>query len=198
MQNLKNKKYPNTFGPPSYEWEHLDGVIYALDYAENPQIKAAIQQFKYKFTQELADYFADGMLEKLDELKMAQNRTIVLIPIPLHKKRLNERGFNQSEVIAKAIQKKRPSIRIEPWLVRTKYTSQQAKLKKIDRHQNLKDAFALNPKNSREQNPNTLYFLVDDVCTTGSTLENAAQILKECSFQKIYGLTVARQFAPKN
>ncbi len=46
---------------------HLDGVIYALDYAKNPQIQAAVKQFKYRFTEEMAGYFADLIAEKISQ-----------------------------------------------------------------------------------------------------------------------------------
>ena len=196
---------------------HLNGVIYGLDYAKNPSIQAAVKQFKYRFTEEMAEWFADLMVEKIRELKMTKNRRVILIPVPLHKKRLNYRGFNQAEVIAKAIQNRLPTmVEIRPYLERVRHTDQQAKLDKEGRHRNLKGAFkirntfchsdrrrdviyhiSMNKKCIQEQkncSQNPIYFLVDDVFTTGATLESCAEILKSNGFKKVYGLVVARSF----
>lgn len=172
------------------EFKHLDGVIYALDYAKNPQIKSAIQQFKYRFTQELADYFGDLISEKVEELNMVKNRTIYLVPVPLHKKRLNYRGFNQAEVISNAVKQRRAGTKISPILKRVRHTEQQAKLSKHERHQNLESAFEVGDFSTIDSEGVT--FIVDDVCTTGATLENCAKVLKENGVKKVYGLVVAR------
>lgn len=196
-RKIKNKPVGAEYIQPSTkEFKYLDGVIYGLDYAENPQIQAAIQQFKYRFTQELADYFGKLLAEKLNELNMVKNRQIVLIPVPLHKKRLNYRGFNQAEVITKEVGIKMNSVDIiiANVLKRTKHTSQQAKLNKKERHDNLADAFELDKNYIRSDSPDPLYFIVDDVFTTGSTLENCARTLKSNGFERVYGLVVARAF----
>ena len=168
-------------------------MIYGLDYAKNPQIKAAIKQFKYRFTKELADHFANLIVEKIGELNMVKNRQIILIPVPLHKKRLNERGFNQAEVIARAVANHLPDqIKIIPLLERIRHTKQQAKLDKEGRHKNLEGAFKLNKFCVQKYSSNNLYFIVDDVCTTGTTLEHCTKALKENGFGKVYGLVIAR------
>ena len=178
------------------EFENLRGVIYALDYAKNPQIQAAIKQFKYKFTEELAVPFAKLIAGKIGELGMAKGHRLVLVPVPLHPRRFRERGFNQAEVIARAIQSEWPSglCEVQNLLVRQKETCQQARLSKAERHRNLSDAFIMNTKFTQDCVPKNLYFLVDDVCTTGATLENAAKVLSENGFGRVYGLVIARAF----
>ncbi len=199
LKNLDKKKIrSNGRKIDDPDIHYLDGVIYALDYAKNPQIQAAVKQFKYRFTEELAEYFADLMIEKIGELNMAKKRKIILIPVPLHKKRLNYRGFNQAEVIAKVIQDRMGNeAEVIPMLKRVRHTDQQAKLNKSERHKNLKGAFILNKKCIHEQKmytKNTIYFIIDDVFTTGATLESCAEVLKGSGFEKAYGLVIARAF----
>lgn len=200
VQELRKRKISQRVRLPAgrpREFSHLAGVIHALDYAENPAIKAAIEQFKYKFNQELAVYFGSLIAEKIGELAMAKNRPICLIPVPLHRRRLFYRGFNQAELIARAVRDKMPgkNICILPLLCRVKHTTQQAKLTRRDRLQNMESAFSMNKKfvhkSARQW---ALYFIVDDVCTTGATLENCAAVLKENGFERVYGLVVARAF----
>lgn len=181
------------------EFKNLDGVIYALSYRDNPIIKSALEQFKYHFTQELAVHFAELLAEKLGELGMVQKRSICLIPIPLHRRRFLERGFNQADVICRETQKLLgyKKVRIIPFLIRTKNTEQQARLRRDERKKNLIGAFEMNKKcvhllSWNNQWAKSICFLVDDVCTTGSTLENAAKTLKQAGLKKVYGLVVAR------
>lgn len=177
----------------SEDFEHLDGVIYGVDYAENPEIQAAISQFKYRFNRELTDYFADLICRKMRELGMLKYKQASLIPVPLHKKRLNYRGFNQAELIAYASAARLSDrANVLTLLSRIKNTSQQAKLSKKERHQNLSEAFEVTGDISSLSDK--VCFVVDDVCTTGATLDNCARVLKESGVKKVYGLVVARAF----
>lgn len=227
LSTLKIKRISGHSAEKGAEFKSLNGVIYAADYAKNPALGAAIKQLKYKFTKELADYFGDLMSQKLSELSMVKGRRVILIPVPLHKKRLGERGFNQADLLARVVKHGE----VVPLLERVRYTSQQAKLNKTERHKNLKDAFFMNNKfvhkiqdgddcpqvYMSERGPNwydwgerkkgerkklikketgkkkkPIFFLVDDVCTTGSTLENCAEVLKRAGIDKVYGLVIAR------
>lgn len=189
IHSLKTK----SIHPSSEDFEYLNGVIYGADYAKNPQIQAAITQFKYRFTRELVGEFGRLIGDKLKELGMLRNRQVVLIPVPLHKKRLNYRGFNQAKLIAceSAIQFGDKAT-IYEMLSRVKNTSQQAKLNKLERRQNLAEAFEVSGDIGLLTGK--VCFVVDDVCTTGSTLDNCAKVLKENGVRKVYGLVVARAF----
>lgn len=194
VQNFRIKSLrAKSVYPSSEDFEHLDGVIYGADYAENPEIQAAISQFKYRFNCELTDYFADLVCRKMRELGMLKGRQAFLIPVPLHKKRLNYRGFNQAELIARASANRfgEGATVVSP-LTRVKNTSQQAKLSKKERHQNLAEAFEV--AGDLSSLSDSVCFVVDDVCTTGATLDNCARVLKENGMKKVYGLVVARAF----
>jgi len=178
--------------PSSADFLYLDGVIYGADYAENPGLQAAIAQFKYKFTQPLTAYFSELLSWKLGELGMVKGRPVFLIPVPLHRKRLNYRGFNQAELIARAVANRFSGASLVYPLCRVRHTSQQAKLNKAQRHRNLDEAFEVT--GDLKGLADGICFLVDDVCTTGATLDSCARELKKAGLSKVYGLVVARAF----
>lgn len=194
VRRLKIKRIKPFLGFKKNEFNYLDGLIYAMDYSENPAIKIAIKQFKYKYTQELADYFGGFILKKIRELNMTRGLKVVLIPIPLHKKRLAERGFNQSELLARSVAQNEAEIKVESFLFRFCETSQQARLTREERFSNLEGVFKLSKNLNGVYQKNTVYFLLDDVATTGATLESAAKTLKSAGFKKVYGLVLARAF----
>lgn len=188
VRNLR----PVSVNPSAEDFEYLDGVIYGADYNASPELQAAISQFKYRFSCHLADYFATLTSGKLKELTMLKDRDVALVPVPLHRKRLNYRGFNQAALIARETAERYRRAGVYPLLRRIRHTSQQAKLSKMERHRNLADAFELGGDLSELSG--RVCFLVDDVCTTGATLESCAKVLKKSGVKRVYGLVVARSF----
>jgi predicted amidophosphoribosyltransferase len=199
IRKLADSRQRRGAGAKQDEKSALDGVIYALDYRKNPVARAAIHQLKYHYTVELADELGRWMAEKLRELKGFKGREYVLIPIPLHAGRLRSRGFNQSERIARAIASEMPDrVSVRPMLIRTKATLPQARLRKKARQENVADCFKMNKKYVQELNklitqkyPPVL-LVVDDVCATGATLENASAGLKNAGAKRVYGLVAGR------
>ena len=184
----KRKKSSKLIRP---NYQYLNGVIYATEYGKSTQLQAAISQFKYKFTRELTTEFTSLITQKLSELQMVNRKSFFLVPVPLHKKRLAYRGFNQSDLLANGIANSfRQKAEVQFILRRIKNTSQQAKLSKEERHKNLEGAFQLGQK--IDSLKEKICFLVDDVCTTGSTLEACAKVLKEAGVKKVYGLVIAK------
>lgn len=183
-------------GPRKKElWESLDGVIYGADYHKNPSIQAVISQFKYRFNRHMTCYLALLMVKKLKQLEMIKGKCVFLIPVPLHPRRRRQRGFNQAELLCQGIDAKwTRDVKSTQLLKRTKYTYQQAKLNKAERQQNLNNAFKLKEGADLKTLNKGVCFLVDDVFTTGATLESAAKTLKEAGVKKVYGLVVARAF----
>ncbi len=96
----------------------------------------------------------------------------VLIPVPLHPERLAERGFNQAALLARALAREVPLQVEHGWVSRIRHTRAQARLGKSARSENLKDGFHCTAKNHRPQ-----VILVDDVVTTGSTVDACAEAL---------------------
>jgi ComF family protein len=108
----------------------------------------------------------------------------VLVPVPLHADKQRERGYNQSERIAGALARATEGgSRVENLLQRTKWTQTQTSLTREDRHRNVKNAFALAP--DAVVIPAQHYILVDDVFTTGSTLNACAAALHQAGAQHI-------------
>jgi ComF family protein len=117
----------------------------------------------------------------------------LVVPIPLHRKKLRERGFNQAELIAKVVAKHLQVRLTKGNLKRRKATITQTSLDREERRRNLREAFTV--KNRDEfQAKNVL--LVDDVYTTGATIKEAAKVLKEARVKDVYVFALARAPQP--
>ena len=178
------------------ERENLEWIYSRFDYRD-PVIKKALWLLKYKNKKQIAKTFGkliyELMLEELVELETMENFTHpVIIPIPLSPKRRRKRGFNQAELISKAIinTDTANSLAINTTtLIKVKETTQQARIKnRTERLQNLKDSFALaSPHKIKGRN----IILVDDVTTTGATLKEARKVLKAGGAKEVYAFTLA-------
>ena len=111
-----------------------------------------------------------------------------IVPVPLGKKRLKERGYNQAALIAKPLSRL-AAIPYEPSMVkRIKETKSQVGMSINERRMNMEDAFLSQSINSHGMN----FLIIDDVFTSGSTMDSCARALKDAGADLIYGLTVAR------
>lgn len=125
-------------------------------------------------------------LSTLDEIG-----SYVLLPVPLHKLKEKERGYNQSEFIARGISKVL-NIDVNVDLVkRTKYTQSQTKLNQTERELNVMDAFTLtNPQKSSHDVKNVI--IIDDVITTGATINEVTKVLRnKTGINKIVAASIA-------
>lgn len=155
--------------------------------------RLAIRAFKYQDRQELAGDLAKALegglgylLPQENELKKAMSN-VVLVAVPLHQTKLEERGFNQSELITKALSKL-TGIRCDTKaLVRSKETAPQYGLTKAERAINVDSAFSASDRVKWKN-----IILVDDVLTSGATALACAQTLLEAGAQSVSVLTVAR------
>ncbi len=141
-------------------------------------MKKLLYQFKYQpYLSGLKEFLGDMLYESLIQQELFQKVLTtkpMIIPIPLSKKRLRERGYNQAELLAKE-------------LGRQKETKPQYGLKKDERAENMKEAFVF--LGSKEKGT---AFVIDDILTTGSTLAEAAHVLKKAGFEKVWGIALAR------
>ena len=114
-------------------------------------------------------------------------REVTLLPIPLHKKRKAWRGFNQAELLAEILAENFNVDLRGDLLKRIKNTKPQVGLKSLKRAENISGAFQVMGE-ARGQT----FLLLDDVITTGSTMNECAHVLKQAGADKVYGLAVAR------
>ncbi len=115
-----------------------------------------------------------------------------LVPVPLHRKRLQHRHFNQAEEISRVLSA-HTGLSVLKALQRTRHTGQQTALTRAQRMENLRGAFAITPAGRRriDENPAGAV-LVDDVLTTGSTVDECAKTLRRAGFRQIFVVTVMR------
>lgn len=180
----------------------LDALVVALKYQDH-HIDKFVHLYKYRFVEDLHIPLGKIMIEAIlnSDLPMPD----IIIPVPLHKRRLRWRGFNQSELLANYVsQNLTPGFEIPVFpnlLTRHKYTPPQMKIGKYaDRQKNMQDAFIFNPKSSNFQQLQQLehsnkynVLLIDDIATTGSTLFECARILKQNGAKKVFSTVIARQ-----
>ena len=113
----------------------------------------------------------------------------MLVPVPLHEDRLRERGYNQSALLARAMADGEPALPVdEESLVRIRATASQTTLNRVERRANMAGAFAC--RDGRLAGKRVL--LIDDVCTTGATLEACAVACRAAGAASVWGLTLTR------
>jgi len=167
----------------------LDGLLVATDFKQ-PIVNQAIHLLKYNFVTELVEIFEEPLKKYLQKNK-DWNSDFLLLPVPLHPKRLRERGFNQAELICTLIKKISGNELAQPLLQKIQYTKPQAKVSQAqNRWANISGSFAYNNLELTIEKINII--LVDDVCTTGATLQECAKILKNNGWKNVWGLTLAR------
>lgn len=172
----------------------LDGLTAFFDYKENTPLAKLIKMFKYNYTRDVEKLWRDILICGVElGSNFGNNKNPAVIGIPLHPRRQRERGFNQSEILARVfldvLKKDYPQASyVENKLIRSRYTEQQAKLSKDGRRKNVHEAFVWQ---SPEKPPNKV-ILVDDVFTTGATMEECARVLKQNGAKYVYGLTLGR------
>jgi ComF family protein len=211
-------KKENRFGefcPDCSSNYSLDGVWIAGRY-EDKLIANLVKSLKYKFARDLSaslgkfmalflrdlinknrlsnlDLKGEEMWRKLDKIKHSPKIFLnfnesLIIPVSLHKKRRRWRGFNQSEEIARELVKYFNLEISADSLVRVKHKKAQVKLGEKERRENIRNCFAWRAENLAGRN----IVLLDDVATTGSTLNECARVLKENGAGEVWGLVAAK------
>ena len=146
-------------------------------------MKEIIHALKYERRRSIAPPL--GELMRASGARLLKDAGVV-VPVPLHPRREYQRGFNQADDLARHL-----GLAVAPLLTRVVFTRSQIELPKDERHANVKDAFGLSVQGSQFPVPG-LVVLVDDVSTTGSTLDACARVLKRAGVKEVRALTAAR------
>ena len=157
------------------------GAVFSYEY-----IRLSLYRFKYSGRREYAGFYGRQMACRMEE-KRKQWMPDALIPVPLHKKKMKKRGYNQAELIAKELGKYWGVPVITNLVVRCKNTRPMKEIIGTDRQNNLKKAFKLG---TNDVKLNTI-IIIDDIYTTGSTIDAVSKLCLEAGIGKVYFLTVS-------
>lgn len=169
----------------------LDGLVVATRYRD--PVKVAIKKVKYKWVYDIEKVLVDLVASQIWKFDIPKE--LILVSVPLHKKRKNWRGFNQAEILAKTLAKKF-GVSYGDFLIRNRETKTQVGLSRDDRKKNVKGAFSLISNRHPEQDLGSLLtgkniMLVDDVYTSGATMAECAKVLKQAGAKSVWGMAVA-------
>jgi len=154
--------------------------------------RAAVHALKYGRLPRIADDMAVAM----NRVAEVADVSSVLVPIPLAPKRLRQRGYNQSEALARALGRQWKVPVLTDLLARTRETPTQTALTPETRLANVAGAFAMSNDQRSMINDHSTLIIVDDVFTTGATLAEAARALAQAGATRIVGITFARAAIP--
>lgn len=154
----------------------------------NEAARQSMASIKYKNRREYLDFYAQAIVHRFDK-SIGRIDPDALIPVPVHNSRRRQRGFNQAEELAVRLGKSWDLPVRTDLLIRKKKTDPQKQLTPKERLRNLQDAFALTESGKLTDIPGTAV-LVDDIYTTGSTLEACARILRAAGTDRIYTLVI--------
>jgi ComF family protein len=154
-------------------------------YRYQDPIRQSLYRFKYSGRPEYAHYYAQELFN-LQQSWLNNCRLDAIVPIPLHNKRKNRRGYNQAELIAKDLSGYLNVPLLTKFLTRAKNTKPQKELSESERKNNMKGAFKITK--NKVQLDNVL--LVDDIYTTGSTMDSAAVTLQMAGVKRIYIINI--------
>jgi len=160
--------------------EHIRSAVYF-----GGALRQAVHQFKYQGCTALAKPLSKLMVESWRQDPMSVD---LVVPVPLHTTRLRERGYNQAALLAQEMARQVELTIDEQTLVRQRATSPQVELNAKQRKQNVSNAFQC----SSDGLAGARVLLVDDVCTTGATLEACTMALHTGGVRSVQSLTLAR------
>ena len=145
--------------------------------------KLLIYKFKYGKNAEIGKAMAKLMYNNIN--KDVFKHIDFIVPVPIHRARRRTRGFNQAEILCNELNKFNEIPNINDLLVRTKNTKPQSGLSFVERENNIKDAFKFNKKyDIKDKN----ILIVDDIFTTGRTLNECSKVLVNANARNVFGL----------
>lgn len=182
------------------DWQNLSNPIYIdnqilcfFSYG-NKRVSKAILEMKHKaneiILQNIISTVSEYMKDELgDKITFEAFTKTVIIPVPAHKSKKRQKGYNQSEFIAKALAKELLLPYSDKILLKTRVTKEQRKLKRTERLENLK--YSMKASEEIKKYGYQSVIIIDDVCTTGSTFKEAVRALGEIKIKKVFCVALA-------
>jgi competence protein ComFC len=164
----------------------LDGVRSVFWHIEAGQ--EAVLRLKYRGVSTLREWAGGEAAAALDRFGLS-SRFDLLLPVPLHPLRERKRGYNQAAIVAETFAHLSGLTYHSGWLTRERYTQSQLHVAGNQRFQNVRNAFGWHGPDIT----NLKILLFDDVCTSGSTLNECARVLKTNGASEVWGLTLTRE-----
>lgn len=172
----KNQDFNQNFNKHLYIFKY-EGII-----------RRMILNYKFNEKSYLYITFVNFLLKNEKFFKILKSYDTI-IPVPISSERKNERGYNQSELLAKELAKKLNIECVKNCLIKNKNIIEQSKLTKVERQKNIQGVYILKNK---EKLINKKLLLIDDIFTTGSTVNECCKILKQANPRKIDIFTIAK------
>ena len=155
----------------------------------NEAAKHSMASIKYKNKREYLDLYGSAMVSRFQKV-VRHWQADVLIPVPIHPSRRRKRGFNQAEELAKRLSLGWGIPMEKRFLIRSKRTAPQRDLDPTERLKNLEKAFCIYPGYEKNRKAPRCVVLVDDIYTTGSTMEACSRVLKAAGVERIYFVVI--------
>lgn len=166
--------------------KHKRSFDYGLSLINYDDISSrSMAQIKYNNRREYLDFYSEAMFRKLGA-RIQRMKADALVPVPVHPSRMRTRGFNQAEELARRLSEKLGIPVNDTILKRSKKTAPQKSLDPSGRLKNLEQAFMAEPVPSGIRS----VILVDDIYTTGSTIEACTRVLKKAGIRHVYFVTI--------
>lgn len=156
--------------------------VAAFSYSD--AMKTSMYAFKYNNRREYAGFYANVIAEEFGSIILSW-KPDVLVPVPMYKAKMRKRGYNQAEVLANRLSEKLGIPMDAKILERTRDTVPQKELKEEERKNNIKNAFQIR-KNGLEYSK---IVLVDDIYTTGTTIDECARVFLQAGVSRVYFIT---------
>lgn len=163
----------------------FDRGICIFEYTE--ELKKSLYRFKYDNKRCYSDFFGYAGAKKYRKL-LKQWKVEKILPVPMYRKKRQKRGYNQAEAFGQSLAEYTGIELDMQCLIRVRETKPQKGLSKEERHQNLQKAFGVDMEKIKAMNA---VLLVDDIYTTGSTMDACAKVLKAAGVEKVYFMCVA-------
>lgn len=165
----------------------VEDVYAYLNYLKGGRTQKLIHALKYEGKKEVGELFGRWFGQELKESGFAP-KVDVVVPVPLHPKKLRQRGYNQVSGFGRSMAESLDAVFQEDILVKSKHTTTQTKKKRLERWQNVEDVYKIR---YAEKVEGRKILLVDDVVTTGSTLEACTHVILKANPKSVSIATIA-------